>query len=116
MSFHCIINFSNLQRQLNSVTNASNRETLLTDLCKLPNNKAQYLAISSEFLSRPVDAERSRAPVRPRITVDLLDGIISGTRGELGGFFEIFPVLHKTINLICLGFQFQFTINNSVVY
>lgn len=32
----------------------------LTARCKLPNNNAQYRACSSERLSRPVDALRTR--------------------------------------------------------
>lgn len=65
----------------------------LTDLCKLPNNKAQYLARNSEFLSLPVEAERTLAPVRPLITATLGVWILSGCLGGQGGFFAILPVL-----------------------
>lgn len=54
---------------------------ILTDLWRFPKSNAQYLALSSDFLSLPVEADRTLAPVLP----DKFDGFVTCDVSNLGG-------------------------------
>lgn len=92
---------------------------LLTDLCKLPNSKAQYLALSSDLLSRPVEADLILAPERCPILLEVclrlrLDSIVLGGQG---GFLDIFP---ETIRITSTLFSSKLlsctTVREIIVY
>lgn len=60
---------------------------LLTDLWRLPKSSAQYLALSSDLLSLPVEAERTLAPVLTHIFDGFVIWEVSNLGGH-GGFLE----------------------------
>lgn len=68
-----------------------------TDLCRFPKSNAQYLALNSDRLSLPVEADRTLAPVRPRILGGLFTGEDSKFLGGQGGFRDTFPEIFTNI-------------------
>lgn len=65
-----------------------------TDLCKFPKSRAQYLALSSDLLSLPVEADRTLAPVRPLTPKpSFMLCCVSEAFGEHGGLRETLPTI-----------------------
>lgn len=68
------------------------KKLIVTDRWRLPKSKAQYRALNSDRLSRPVEADRTLAPVRPRITACLGVGGVSDVLGGHGGFRDTLAI------------------------